>query len=272
MRNTLLPLSISACFFLASCDKNKPAENTTQTSSNTTVLASLKKDARKIGPEKSKDQSSIENARTLISNSENKILGYWVGPFGKTSINITLSEVKDGKVSGHSVCAGNYRAISGTVIEKPDSIFDFVMEEPGSDQYDGKFQFSINMKQQELTGTWAPFKPNATSAKKYSLRKTDYTYKPDVGIYPKTSTTLLTEADVENVQGEDLKIMRNEIYARHGYSFKDKDLRAYFDQQEWYIPMAIDVREELTETEVKNIDLIYRYEEYFKQSYDEFGR
>ncbi|HXA01175.1 MAG TPA: YARHG domain-containing protein [Cytophagaceae bacterium] len=128
------------------------------------------------------------------------------------------------------------------------------------------------MKQRELAGNWVPFKPNATSAKKYSLKKTDYIFKPDAGVYPKTSTTLLTEADVENMDGKDLRMMRNEIYARHGYSFKDKDLRAYFDQQEWYMPMAIDVREELTETEAKNIDLIYQYEEYYKQQYDNYGR
>jgi hypothetical protein len=272
MRNTFLPLSVFACIFMVSCNKSKPVESTTQANSNTTVLASLKKDARKIGPEKSKEQSSIENARDLISKSENKLIGYWVGPFGKTQINIALSEVKDGKVSGHSVCAGNYRAISGTVIEKPDSIFDFVMEEPGSDQYDGKFQFSINMKQRELAGSWAPFKANSTSAKKYSLKKTDYIFNPEAGVYPKTSTTLLTKTDVENMDGQDLRIMRNEIYARHGYSFKDKDLRAYFDQQDWYMPMAIDVRDELTETEAKNIDLIYQYEEYYKQQYDNYGR
>jgi hypothetical protein len=128
------------------------------------------------------------------------------------------------------------------------------------------------MKQRELTGTWTPFKASSTSAKNYSLKRTNYIYKSDAGIYPKTSTTLLTEEDVANMDAQDLKIMRNEIYARHGYSFKDKELRTYFDQQEWYMPMAIDVREELTETEVKNIDLIYQYEEYFKQSYDDYGR
>jgi len=32
----------------------------------------------------------------------------------------------------------------------------------------------------------------------------------------------------------DLKIMRNEIYARHGYVFKDTELRNYFEKQSWY--------------------------------------
>ncbi|HXA01176.1 MAG TPA: hypothetical protein VNW99_04255 [Cytophagaceae bacterium] len=91
MRNSFLPLSIVACIFLISCDKSKPAENTTRMTSNTIKLASLKKDARKIGPEKSKEQSSIENARILISKANNQILGYSVGPFGKTIINAVIS-------------------------------------------------------------------------------------------------------------------------------------------------------------------------------------
>ena len=32
----------------------------------------------------------------------------------------------------------------------------------------------------------------------------------------------------------DLRIMRNEIYARHGYVFKDNELRNYFEKQSWY--------------------------------------
>jgi hypothetical protein len=140
MKNTFLVPSIVACMFLISCNKSKPTENTTQENSNTSKLASLKKDARKIGPEKSKEQSSIESARSLISKSDNQLTGYWVGAFGNNRINIALAEIKDGKASGHSVCAGNYRAINGMVTEKPDSVFEFVMEEPGSDQYDGKFK------------------------------------------------------------------------------------------------------------------------------------
>lgn len=30
--------------------------------------------------------------------------------------------------------------------------------------------------------------------------------------------------------------MRNEIYARHGWVFKRRDLRSYFEMQPWYHP------------------------------------
>ena len=71
---------------------------------------------------------------------------------------------------------------------------------------------------------------------------------------------------------DELEVMRNEIYARHGYSFKDKEMRTRFDSTSWYIPMGVDIREQLTDIEVQNIDLIYRYEEYYAENYDSYGR
>ena len=66
--------------------------------------------------------------------------------------------------------------------------------------------------------------------------------------------------------------MRNEIYARHGYSFKDKAMRQVFDTVSWYMPMGIDIRDDLTDIEVQNIDLIYLYESYQEENYDDYGR
>lgn len=31
-------------------------------------------------------------------------------------------------------------------------------------------------------------------------------------------------------------MVRNTIYARHGYTFQDKDLRAFYERFNWYIP------------------------------------
>ncbi|MBK8290124.1 MAG: YARHG domain-containing protein [Flammeovirgaceae bacterium] len=78
--------------------------------------------------------------------------------------------------------------------------------------------------------------------------------------------------DVENLLPAELEFMRNEIYARHGYSFKDREDRMQFDSIDWYIPMGIDIRDKLTDIEVQNIDLVYTYEEYYNESYDDYGR
>ena len=77
---------------------------------------------------------------------------------------------------------------------------------------------------------------------------------------------------MENMKPADLRIMRNEIYARRGYSFKLADMREYFDKLDWYMPMAVDITTKLTHVEKENAALIKRYEKYTEEHYDDFGR
>lgn len=86
------------------------------------------------------------------------------------------------------------------------------------------------------------------------------------------SNTLLKPEDVANMTKGDLEVLRNSIYARHGYSFKTKKMRYVFDMIDWYIPVSTDVRKELTAIEKQNIDLIKRYEQHAERYYDSFGR
>ena len=79
-------------------------------------------------------------------------------------------------------------------------------------------------------------------------------------LYPEASERLLTSDDVSNMAGWDLKIMRNEIYARHGYIFKTEEMRSYFSYEKWYVPKYEKVDDKLTDVEKKNIELIKRYE------------
>ncbi len=86
------------------------------------------------------------------------------------------------------------------------------------------------------------------------------------------SKKLLKKSEVENLTKGDLEIIRNTIYARHGYSFKNKIYRNFFDYQDWYIPVHADITKSLTEIEKKNIQLLMRYEKNAKEYYDYFGR
>ena len=70
----------------------------------------------------------------------------------------------------------------------------------------------------------------------------------------------------------DLEVMRNAIYARHGYSFQNRQMRVIFDDIDWYIPVSVDVTAELTELEKANIELLKRYENHAATYYDRFGR
>lgn len=55
-------------------------------------------------------------------------------------------------------------------------------------------------------------------------------------LLPDSDKRNLTEDDLENFEQEDLKIARNEIFARHGYIFNSQDLKDYFGKQSWYDP------------------------------------
>ncbi len=61
---------------------------------------------------------------------------------------------------------------------------------------------------------------------------------------------------------DELKLLRNTIYAQYGYAFKTKDLQDYFSQFEWYIPDPNLTMEQikLTEKEKKFIDEILKRE------------
>lgn len=54
----------------------------------------------------------------------------------------------------------------------------------------------------------------------------------------------------------DRRLIRNEIFARHGFIFKSEDLKKYFGSQDWYKPQFNDVTDQLTDLEKLNIRLI----------------
>jgi hypothetical protein len=79
--------------------------------------------------------------------------------------------------------------------------------------------------------------------------------------YPEASSSrYLSESDLASKSCFELKIMRNEIFARHGYIFKTDDMRAYFSRQSWYRPLYDDVSGQLSGVERKNAQLIKQYE------------
>lgn len=87
-----------------------------------------------------------------------------------------------------------------------------------------------------------------------------------------SSIDTLTTDYVSELSKADIYILRNSIFARHGYSFKKKDLRLYFDRMSWYIPVHANIRTDLTDLEKQNIKLLLAYEEHAEEYYDSFGR
>jgi YARHG domain len=210
------------------------------------------------------------DSKPATASSASPLAGNWVGYLGDNRLNVQLRMVSGKQVTGRSVAAGNFREIIGAVEETADG-YKLHLKEPGDDKYDGEFNISIKKNGMICEGDWQPF-DKALKAKQFTLAKKEFTYKPDAGLYPEASLRLLKEEDVANYTKSDLRLMRNSIYARHGYSFKMKDMRSQFDKEEWYIPMNTDVRTELTAIEKKNEALIKRFEKYAAEFYDDFGR
>lgn len=82
-------------------------------------------------------------------------------------------------------------------------------------------------------------------------------------ILPGSDTVVLTEADLIGMTADELRLARNEIYARHGRIFNDPELQAYFNTKSWYaerLPGDQFTDDMLSVVERANIALIKEYE------------
>ena len=82
-------------------------------------------------------------------------------------------------------------------------------------------------------------------------------------VLPYSSTRELTDDDLRRLTKNELRLARNEIYARYGRVFRDQSLQKYFDSKPWYknipkLPLGMDPT--LTKLERSNIELIQVYE------------
>ena len=216
-----------------------------------------------------KPSDAEEDVNTPDSNSK-VMLGTYVGAFGKHKITLSLDRIIGNTVTGYSIVAGNERAFSGSWT-KAEHGYSIIAKEPGDHKEDGVFTFVYLEKSKSVLGVWQANEKEIGS-RNFDLPQRKFKYNSKAGTYPQSSSRALTEKDVENLKNEELRLMRNEIYARHGYSFKLADMREYFEKLDWYMPTAVDITNKLTKIEKSNAELIKRYEKYSAEFYDGFGR
>jgi len=77
----------------------------------------------------------------------------------------------------------------------------------------------------------------------------------------KLATDLITDETLGAMFAEDLRVLRNEVYARHGRVFKDTELQKYFEAQAWYKANPDFKDDQLNEIEAKNLAKIREAEE-----------
>ena len=70
----------------------------------------------------------------------------------------------------------------------------------------------------------------------------------------------ISESMLQGLSLHELRLLRNEVYARHGRSFKAEWLQQYFWQQPWYTTDENFKDEELSGSDKLNVETIVRYE------------
>jgi len=76
-----------------------------------------------------------------------------------------------------------------------------------------------------------------------------------------SDTRVIQEAELVNLSPWQLKVARNEIYARHGRPFVHKDLQCYFATKSWYKIDENFTESSLSTIENRNVAIIQAYEE-----------
>lgn len=91
-------------------------------------------------------------------------------------------------------------------------------------------------------------------------------------ILPECETRVYTREELSGLSAAELRLARNEIYARHGRKFSAKYLNTYFSSKSWYTPLyegeEIDAKGDsiLNQNEIANRDLIVELEKEKKLS------
>ena len=116
------------------------------------------------------------------------------------------------------------------------------------------------VKQGEIEGEDTKKEETSKEESKEEIKTDDSEY-----IFPESNTRLLSRAEVEARTKEELRLARNEIFARHGMIFGVPDLDAYFGEKSWYKPTySYDDfydKVEMSAIEEANVALINQVEE-----------
>ena len=101
--------------------------------------------------------------------------------------------------------------------------------------------------------------------KKKTKARTTANYSSDNRVwgtqYDWLSTRYATYADIQYLDGGQIRVLKNSIYARLGRKFKDASLRNYFNSCGWYYGWRNEVpQREFNKYENANIQFLKRYE------------
>lgn len=80
-------------------------------------------------------------------------------------------------------------------------------------------------------------------------------------LLPESNSRILKEQELSGMTKAELRIARNEIYARYGWRFESEELADYFEEKAWYVPGENVDDTVLSDVERANIELITEMEQ-----------
>lgn len=110
-------------------------------------------------------------------------------------------------------------------------------------------------------GTTTTTKPTTTTTTTTGSSAKTGTTPTNSYIIADSNTRIIAEAELTSLTPWQLKVARNEIYARYGRTFVHKDLQCYFKTQSWYKIDTSFTESELSSIDTKNIATIQAYEQ-----------
>lgn len=112
-----------------------------------------------------------ENVKKAYFDTE-RLTGMYIGDFGKSTLILQINYAQGKNASGFNIVRGNKRNIKGS-IEQKGNFYHFMLNEPGNDEFDGKFEFDIDTTDFSLSGKWIPNNPDKASIKEFTLKRTE---------------------------------------------------------------------------------------------------
>lgn len=188
----------------------------------------------------------------------------WVGLYNNEQKIALFFEQTGSKLTGYSILNGKKMHFTGAITDAGQ----LTLTEQGRGGGVGVFNFQYQNALKDMNGSWKS-STGQVKPKFFTVRAQQCKYAKGDGIFPEASGRLLQDADLQIPLGQ-LQYMRNEIYARHGYAFKDKDWAQRFSLEDWYMPCHINVEARLSSIEKQNIQRIKLVEPYAKDV--EWGR
>ena len=192
----------------------------------------------------------------------------WSGKYDDQKIAVFIQSIDRNQVKGYSILGKNKQNFTGKVQATPQG-YKMTATESGAKASSGIFTFVVDSNQpNRLDVSWESVAGNV-KPKYFDLKPQQCRYQKDVGDYPSASQRLLKDDDLQ-MPAQDLDWMRNEIYARHGYSFANKEIASQFANDSWYMPCSTNVESQLTQIEKTNIQRIIKVRPYMEKM--EWGR